>query len=429
MRVQVNHPTTTSVVVTVAGEADDLQPIKQHVLSSLAGQVNIPGFRKGKAPAEVVEKHVDQTAFQNQFLEHAIEDLYPKAMRSEGVRPVTQPELKITKFVPFTTLEFEASAAVLGEVKLPNYKSMKMERPIVKVTDKDVADVIENLRQRSAEKQEVDRAAKKGDEILIDFKGTDKNGKPVKGADGTDYPLVLGSNTFIPGFEDNLLSAKPGETKTFGVTFPKDYAVKALAKAKVTFEVTVKKVQEVKLPEVTDEFAASVGPVKSVRDLKADIKKELQIEKQRQSDVEYESSLVAAITKKAKVDMPPELIDEHTQRLFDELKQNLTYRGQTIKEFLEERDVSEDDYHTNELRPQAEERVKASIVLAEIADNEGIQVTPEELEIRVQVLKGQYKDPQMQAELNKPENRQEIASRMMSEKTVAHLASFANKKT
>lgn len=427
MQVHVSKPTTTSVNVTISAEPADLAPVKSRVLNELGRQVSIPGFRKGKAPADVVEKHVDQTVLQNQFLEQAIEALYPDAMRSENLRPVAQPELKITKFVPFTTLEFEASAAVLGEVKLPNYKSTKLKRPVVEVTDKDIDDVIENLRQRSAEKVDVTRAAKKGDQVWIDFKGTDKSGNSIAGADGSDYPLVLGSNTFIPGFEDNLIGAKADDVKTFEVTFPKDYGVKSLAKKKVTFEVMVKKVQEVTLPELTDEFAASVGPVKSVKQLKEDIKKELQIEKQRQSDVEYESQLVQTISAKSKVDMPDELIDEHIERLFREVKQNLTYRGQTIKEFLDEKSMAEDEYREQELRPQAEERVKASIVLAEIADQENIQLTPEELEIRIQVLKGQYKDPQMQAELDKPENRQEIASRMMSEKTVAQLAAYANK--
>jgi trigger factor len=427
MQVHVSKTTTTSVNVRIIADSADLALVKSRVLAELGRQVSISGFRKGRAPTELVEKHVDQTMLQNQFLEHAIESLYPEAVRSKAIRPVTQPELKITKFVPFTTLEFEASVAVLGEVKLPNYKSTKLKRPVVEVTDKDIDDVIENLRQRSAEKVDVTRSAKKGDQVWIDFKGTDKSGKPIPGADGSDYPLVLGGNTFIPGFEDNLIGTKADEVKTFDVTFPKDYAVKSLATKKVTFEVMVKKVQEVILPPLTDEFAASVGPVKSVKQLREDIKKELRIEKQRQSDVEYESRLVQAISSKSKVDMPDELIDENIERLYREVKQNLAYRGQTIKEFLEEKALSEEEYRRKELRPLSVERVKASIVLAEIADQESIKLTPEELEIRIQVLKGQYKDQQMQAELDKPENRQEIASRMMSEKTVAQLAAYANK--
>lgn len=427
MQITKQSPNSTTIILTVALESDELEPIKQQVLKELAKNVKIAGFRPAKAPLEMVQKQVDQQVLNQEFLEEAIQKYYPEAARQEKLRPVDRPEISIKAFVPFSELSFEATVPVITDVKLPDYKKLKKPRTKAKVVAKDIDEVIDNLRAQSAEKESVERAAKTTDQVMIDFSGVDKNGKAIKGADGTDYPLVLGSKTFIPGFEENIEGLKTGDEKTFDVTFPEDYGVSSLAGEKVTFTVTVKDVKAVKKPKLDDEFASKVGPVKSVDELKSDIKKELSKEKQRQADLDYESELVRDITKKAKVDIPDVLIDEQEQRLLDEFKQNLTYRGQTIAEFLADKDMNEEEYRKNELRPQAEERVKASIVLSEIADQENIQVTPEELEIRLQVLKGQYQDAKMQEELNKPESRQNIASRMLSEKTVAQLASYADK--
>ncbi len=428
MRIEMNKPSKTKAVLNVTATQDELNDVKRQVLSRLTKDVKVSGFRPGKAPLELAEKQLDQKLLQQEFLEEAVQQLYPVAAKQESIRPVDRPEIAIKAFVPFTELSFEATVDVLGDVSLPDYTKIKKDRKTAKVTEKDVDEVIENLRAQTAEKLPVKRAAKNGDQLTIDFSGKDKTGEPVKGADGKSYPLTLGSKSFIPGFEENLLGLKSGDTKTFDVTFPKDYGVTSLAGEKVTFSVDVKEVNELKKPEVNDEFAASVGPVKTVADLKRDIKKELMTEKQRQADLQFESELVAEITKKSKLDIPEILIEDQLERMLNELKQNLSYRGQTIKEFLDAKQTTEEQYKEKELKPQAEERVKASIVLAEIAEKEKIEVTPEELEIRMQVLKGQYTDPQMQAELSKPEAKQNIASRMLSEKTVAQLAAYATKK-
>jgi len=427
MKVTTTHNSDTEAALHVAADEKQLAEVKKHVLKELGPQVKVPGFRAGKVPANLIEKNIDQSVLQTQFLEHAINDLYPEAVAEAGIRPVDRPEISVKKFVPFTTLEFEAVVPVVSNVKLADYKKVKMARPIIKITDKDIDEVIDALRKRQAEKKDVDRAAKTGDQVTIDFKGVDEKGEPVKGADGKDYPLALGSNTFIPGFEDKLVGLKAGEEVNFTLTFPKDYGVKALASRKVTFSVKVTKVQEVVEPNLDDAFASSVGPVKTVKELKDDIKRELLVERQRQSDLDYESNLVKEITAKSKLSIPKVLIDQQVERMFQELQQNLVYRGQTIQEFLNFEGKTEDEYRQGELAEKAEERVKASIVLSEIAEKENLEVMPEELEIRIQTLKGQYQDPKMQEELNKPENRRDIAARMLSEKTVAILASSASK--
>jgi len=426
MQVQLKRETDTKVQLHIVADPAMLTKAKESVLRRLSkDQVNLAGFRKGKAPLSLVEKQIEPGMLQSEVIEEAVSQMYFEAVREKKLRPVDRPDVSVKKFVPFTTLEVEATVEAVGDVKLPDYKKIKVARKPVKVTDKDVEEVIEALRGRVAERKEVTRAAKDGDEVVIDFSGTDaKTNEPIAGADGKGYPLVLGSSTFIPGFEDNLTGIKSGEEKEFTLTFPKDYGVKALQNRKVTFKVTATKVQETVKPKVDDAFAAQVGPVKTVTELKADIKKQLEAEQQTQAERDFESELLEKITEKSEVAIPKVLVDEEVERNELDEKQNLVYRGQTWQEHLKEEGVTEEQ-HREQKRPAAEQHVKAGLVLTEIAEKEGITVSNEELEIRMQILKGQYQDEQMQAELNKPEARREIGNRMVTEKTLEKLKSYA----
>lgn len=410
----------TKIKLSITATAEELAPIKDNVVARLGKNVKVQGFREGKAPLNILEKNIEPALLQGDFLDEAMTQLYAKATAEEKVRPVTRPEVDVKKFVPFTTLEFEVTTSIIGKIVLPDYTKISVEKNKVSVTNKDVTDVIASLQERLAEKVEVSRAARTGDEAVIDFKGTDADGKSIAGADGTDYPLSLGSNTFIPGFEDNVIGLKPGEEKTFTLTFPKDYGVSALASKDVTFAVTLKKVNELQKPEANDEFASKVGPFKTVAELKEDIKKQLTIEREREAENEYQNALVQEVSKKAKVEMPQELIEQQVSFNIDEVRRNLTYRGQTFQEFLKAEGKTEEEYK-KEIEPQAIDQLTASLVLAEIADEQGFTVEKEELDIRLQLLKGQYGDEAMQAELDKPENQRDIASRMLTEKVVEFL--------
>jgi trigger factor len=428
MQVTTTNPSDTKVQLTLVADEQQLAAAKNETLRVIAKDLSLPGFRQGKAPLPLVEKSANPSTLQTEFLDRAMNLMYVAALQQEKLRPVAQPEVKVTKFVPFDSLELEVTVEVIGDIKLADYKKVKLVKKDVKVTAKDVEEVLGQLKTREAEKKDVDRASKKTDQVWIDFKGVDaKTKEPIQGADGKDYPLVLGSGTFIPGFEDNLIGSKTGEEKTFDIVFPEDYGVKSLQKRKVTFTATVTKVQEVVEPTINDEFAAKVGPFKTVDELKADVKKQLETEKGYQNDREYTDELLMKITNDSKVSIPESLVSEQIDRLVEEQKQNLMYRGQTWQEFLASQDMDEAKYRDS-LKSDAELRVKAGLVLGEIADLEKVDVTPEELEIRMQLLKGQYPDKQMQAELDKPESRREIASRMVSEKTVEKLVAYATSK-
>lgn len=425
MQINREQATPTTIKLTVTAEPEELETIKQHVLTRLSKNVKVSGFREGKAPAHLVEKQIDQTVLQSEFLEHAINDLYVDAVQQAGLRPVNQPNVSVTKFVPFSTLEFTAEVESVGDIKLPDYKRIKLTAKKTEVTAAEVTTIVDNLRQRAASKQEVQRAAKLGDEVTIDFKGIDATTKElIDGAAGQDYPLVLGSQRFIPGFEEELVGLQPDGQKTFTITFPSDYGSKALQNRKVSFDVTVHKVQELTEPKADDAFAATVGPFKSLSELKADIKKQLGLEKQQEAQRTFDNELLEKIADKSTVAIPGSLIEEEIDRIEEDEKRNIVYRGQTWQEHLDEEGVTAEE-HREKQRAGAELRVKAGLVLGEIAQQEQITVTPEQLDMRIQLLKGQYQDPTMQAELDKPENRRDIHSRLMTEKTLDKLRTYA----
>ena len=428
MQITRKNLSDTSVQLTVIASSEQLDKTKELVLKQLAKGIKLQGFRQGKAPLNLVEKSVDQQTLQSEFINEAVNRLFFEASEQEKLRAATQPKVDIKKFVPFSTLELEITVEVVGEITLPDYKKIQVTKKEVKVTDKDIDAVLENLKNREATKKEVTRAAKDGDEVTIDFAGVDaKTKEPIQGADGKDYPLGIGSNSFIPGFEPELIGMKTGEEKTFDITFPKDYNVAALQNKKVTFTVTAKQIHELVKPEITDDLAAKIGPFKNVAELKEDIKKQLGAEQETQVQREFENEIIEAIIKDTKIALPDSLIEEQIDAMEDEERQNLSYRGQTWEQHLADEGITA-EAHRNKNRETAEKRVKAGVVLSEIAEVEKINVLPDELDIRMQLLRGQYPDPQMQAELDKPEGRRNILSRMITEKTVQKLVDYVTGK-
>ncbi len=421
MKLHTERKNDTVAVFEIAAELSELDKVKNKVLHALAPRVKVAGFREGKVPMEIVEKNLDDATLQSEFLNEAIQALYLAAIKEERIRPVGQPQVTVKKFVPFTELEFTMEIPVVGEIKLPNYKKITAKKAEAKIEPSQIDEVLKSLQIRAAEKVEVEREAKLTDEAVIDFKGVDKKGEPVAGADGEAYPLVLGSGTFIPGFEENVVGMKLGEEKSFEVTFPKDYGAKALQNAKVTFTVTLQKLKEVKEPKLDDKFAGKVGPFSSLKELKADIKKQLEHEASHRAERDWEAAIINELADKTTVAIPDELIEEQKEAVLQEVRQNVVQRGMTYDEMLASIGKTEEAYIKDEVMPEALRRIKAGLILSEIADIENIDVEPEILEARMLALKAQYKDSSMQAELDKPENRREINARLRTERVIEFL--------
>ncbi|MDX1766223.1 MAG: trigger factor [Candidatus Saccharimonadales bacterium] len=425
IKVERNKSDKTIAELSIVADKKEIKDAKNRALKRLQPEVKVDGFRKGKVPLNVVEKNVDEKVLNTEALDEVVNELIIKAIQQENLKVLDKPAVEITKFVPNEELEFTAKLSVMAPAKIADYQKIKKKLKKVSVSDDDIDKVIENLRQRMAEKVEVDRAAKDSDEVWIDFEGRDLKGKEVAGASGKDYPLRLGSKTFIPGFEENLVGVKKGDEKDFTLTFPKDYGHKPLAGQKVKFAVKVRVIKEVKLPEVDKDFVAKIGPFKDEKGLRTDIKTQLMQQKTEEAQNQLRDEIVGELIEKSDITPPQSFVDEQIQNLKEDLKQNLAYRGITYQEFLEQSGKTEDQYTEKVIKPQAEIRVKIGILLSEVAEAENISVTEDEVDMQIQLLKGQAPAGSAEANLDSDQARRDVSNRLATQKTLDKLVGYA----
>ncbi|TWP22370.1 trigger factor [TM7 phylum sp. oral taxon 349] len=422
MKTTVTHESDTRVKVVVAADHAELAAAEQVALKRLAKTVKVNGFRTGHVPLEIVKKHADPNALAQETLDAALNRAVAEAFLNNNLQVLARPEVEIKKYVPGELLEFTAEADVLPEVKLGDYKKLKAKKAAVNVDKKEIDEVIERIQKGLSEKKEVKRAAKIGDEAAIDFVGK-KDGEAFQGGTGKDYPLVLGSNSFIPGFEDALVGLKAGDTKDVKLAFPKDYHAKDLAGQDVVFEVTVKKVNSVKLPALDDKFAAKAGPFTSMDDLRKDIKAEITAQAERRAKDDLKDELVKQLVAKSTVSVPSVLRDDQIRSLEQDLRQNLMYRGRTLEQYFEEKGYADRDAWVKaEANDAADARIKAGLVLAQLSKELKIEATADELAAHINTYKQQYaNNSEMAKHFDKPEAQREVANRLITEKTIDKL--------
>ncbi|HMR73023.1 MAG TPA: trigger factor [Candidatus Saccharibacteria bacterium] len=412
----------TQVLVAVTASEQDLAEAKIVALKHLARDIKVPGFRKGKVPANVAEKYLDANILSNEVVEHAINAVLNEVITIEDLRVLDQPKIELKKFVPFTEMEVEATIDVLPEITLGDYKKLKVKREVKKVAKSDIDEVLDRVKQNLAEKKEVKRVAKDGDEVILDFIGK-KDSEAFEGGTATDYSLTLGSGSFIPGFEEAIVGHKKGDTFEIPLKFPKDYHAEHLKGQPVVFEVTLKKITEVTLPELTDELAAKVGPFKTVQELTDDIERELTAQNERETDEKYKDELIGTLVKKSKVPVPDVLVDDQLKSIEQDTKQNLMYRGMSSEQYMEQMGYKdEDEWREKEFKPAAVRRVQSGLVLAELSKLEKIDVKREELDARHADMLAQY--PNMKEQLDAPEARRDLANRVITEKTLERLVAL-----
>ncbi|MFC2606106.1 MAG: trigger factor [Candidatus Nanosynbacter sp.] len=428
MKTTVKKLSDTKVCLTITLGADELNAAEQVALTKMARDLKVPGFRKGKVPVSVAAKHVNPMALQEQVLDNALSKAVAEAFMNEKLQALERPSVEVKKFVPNQEVEFTAEATVVPPVKLGDYKKLKAKAQTVKVEAKDVNEIIERMQQNFVDKSEVTRAAREGDEAIIDFVGK-KDGVAFDGGSAKDFALKLGGGQFIPGFEEGVVGHKAGETFDLDLEFPKDYHAENLAGAKVVFSVTLHKVNELKLPELNDEFAAKCGPFTDVKELKADIKREITAQKEREAKEKLKDELVAELADSSKVALPELLIDDQLRSIEQDLMQNLSYRGLTMDSYLKTQGFKDKaDWQKKEARPAAEKRVKAGLVLAELSKELGLEVSREELDRQISTFKQQYgKDAKLAARFDDPNVHRDIANRMITDKTIDKLVELNSK--
>ncbi len=416
----------TRVEVKVVLDAADLKAARQITLNNLANDLHVQGFRKGKVPAAMVEQYVPANEINNHVIDVAVRTTMPKAFDEKKILPIAIEHVNVSKYVPDESAEYTATAEVLPDVKLGNFKGLKAEMQSTEPTKAEVQEIVDNIVNAYSEKVVVKRAAKEGDEVIIDFVGK-QDGKEFPGGQAKDYHLVLGSKTFIPGFEEGIVGHASGDKFDLEVTFPKNYPEKTLAGKKAVFETLVKQVNEIKKPKEDDALAKKCGNFNTMDDLRADIKKNLETQNRHRAIEAYREALVAELVKTSKVAAPEILVDDQLRFIKDDMRRNAMSRGMQLEDFIESAGKKFADWE-KEARAVATERVKASLVLQILAREQGIQATEDEVSAKVAELKDLYqKSKEALENLKKPEVRQDIKNRLVIDKTLDFLVA-ANEK-
>lgn len=411
--------------ITVTLDADDLKKAEKKALEKLAKEIKVEGFRKGKVPTEVAKKFIPENDLNAETIDLAVRATVIEAFQKEEKSPLVLPSVNVTKYVPGEMAEYTATADIIPEVKIGDYKNLGVKKPAVKIAKKDVDGVLDNIATSFAEKKAVKKAAALGDEVIIDFVGK-KDGKAFNGGTAKDYKLVLGSATFIPGFEDGIVGHEPGDKFDLKLTFPKDYGVADLAGAKTVFEVLVKQVNEVKKPAIDDELAKKCGPFKNLDELKKDIEKNLEAQNSHREEEKYKDELIKAFVAKSKVPAPEILIDDQMRAIRDDMTRIAQSRGMSFEDFLKANNETMENWE-KEARKIATDRVKASLALQTLAVEQKITVSDDLVNAKIAELRDVYKkSPEALKNLKNPNVKMDIKNRMIIEATINFLAD-ANK--
>ena len=412
---------STSVEFEVSFDQNDFEPARLKALERLARNIKVPGFRNGKAPANVVEQHVDPNELASTTLDILVRQAIPKLFDGSGVTPVSIPRVDIKKFIPGEMAELVVAADILPEVKLGDYKKLKGHYDEPKVSDDDVEDVLNRIAESYAESKVVRRKAQDGDEVIIDFVGK-KDDVAFDGGSAKDYRLRLGSGSFIPGFEDGIIGHESGDKFDLKLTFPKDYGNADLAGAKTGFEILVKEVNEVVKPAIDDELAKKSGAFETLKELREDIKKNLLAQAEHNAEEHFKDDLLTALVDSSKTEAPASLVEEQADHIKEDLARNLETRGQKMEDFLAARQQTQEEWE-EEVKKTATRRVESSIIVQKLSDELKIDVTDDEINQQVAEMLAVYKNDKNAAEqLATPEARNSIANRLRINKTMDKLA-------
>lgn len=352
--------------------------------------IALPGFRKGKVPRVLFEKRFGVEALYQDALDILLPEAYAKAVEEAGIEPVSMPEIDIEQMEKGKSLIFKAKVTVKPEVKLGQYKGLEVEKMDTTVTDEDVENELKRLQENYAELVvKEDGTVENGDTVVIDFEGV-VDGEPFEGGKAENYSLEIGSGTFIPGFEEQLVGMKAGEEKEIQVTFPEEYHAEQLAGKPATFKVKVHEVKAKQLPALDDEFAKDVDEeVETLDELKAKIRARLEEAKKNEAETALRNAVVEKAAANAEIDIPVVMVQNETDRMLREFDQRLQMQGLNLQLYYQFSGQDEAALR-EQMKEDAEKRVRAALTLEAIAKAENIEVTDEEVEEELQKMAEAY---------------------------------------
>ena len=421
-----NTENKNEVKLTFNIEAEKFEEAMKKVYAKTAKYFNIPGFRKGKAPMQLVERQYGSAIFYEDAFNELVPDIYDEAIKENKVEAVSKPNIDIVQMEKGKELIFTATVETKPEVELGKYKGIEIKKIEYTTSDKDIEHELGHLAERNARLVTVeDRPVEKGDIATIDFVGS-VDGVEFEGGKAENHELEIGSNTFIPGFEDQVIGIKIGEEKDIKVKFPDEYFSKDLAGKDAVFKVKVNAIQKKELPKIDDEFAKDVSEFETLDELKNSIKEKLDTENSNKAKYETEEEAIKAVCDNTKIDIPNGMIEMEIDAMIRDLETRLSYQGLNLHQYVQMMGTSEENIRNN-YKEQAEKSVKSRLVLEAVVKAEKIEVTPEEITDKIKEMAKQYGRKEEDL-LNNEQLKEYIEENLKTEKAIEFIVKNAKKK-
>ena len=378
------------VKLVIEASAEEFEAGLNAAYNKNKNKISVPGFRKGKAPRKMIEQLYGSQIFFEDAANEIIPDAYADAAKESGLDIVSQPKVSIEQLEAGKPFIFAAEVAVRPEVELGEYKGVEVTKADAEVTDADVEEELKKVQDQNSRTVSVeDRAVKDGDMTVIDFEGF-IDGEAFEGGKGENYPLTIGSHSFIDTFEEQMIGMNIGEEKELNVTFPEDYHAENLKGKPATFKVKVNEIKEKQLPELDDDFAQDVSDFDTLAEYKDDLKKKIAERKESEAKAKKESEAIEKVVEAAKMDIPQAMIDTQVNRMLEDFAMRLQQQGLSVEQYFQYTGMTADKI-MEEMKPEAVKRIKNSLVLEAVAKAENIEVSEEEFEAELQKMADMYK--------------------------------------
>ncbi len=407
--------------ITIEVSADVFEAAVVKAYNKNKNRISLPGFRKGKAPRKLIEKQYGSNIFYEDAAEIAVPEAYREAAKECGLDIVSRPEIDIVEIESGKPFIFTATVAVKPEAKLGQYKGIEVDKQEVKILAADVNAEIDRVREQNSRIMTVDdREIEMNDIAVIDYEGF-LDGVPFEGGKGEDYSLTIGSHTFIDTFEDQLIGKKPGDEVDVNVTFPEEYHSEELKGKPVTFKVVIKEVKVKELPEADDEFASEVSEFETMKEYKASVKKMLTDRRKAQVNAEKENQALEKVMELAEVEMPGPMVEEQVSQMINEFASRLGQQGLSIDQYMQMTGM-QPQMLMDQMRPEAEKRIKSRLVLEAVAKAENITATEEDIDEQLKKMAEMYHmDVEKLKESMGEEDKKQVAEDVMVEKAAEFL--------
>ncbi len=419
MKLKINSLPKSQQEIVVSLNQKDLLPFKETALKELNKDLQINGYRLGKAPLPIAENHLSPMKVSEKIAALAIEKMYPEIILENNIQVIGRPNIYITKIVPGQEVVFKIEITVIPEINLPDYQTIakntqKKNGDKLTITDKEITEALSWLQNSRAVLQTVNRQAKIDDIITIDYQ-IKENENTIPHGEDKNYSFILGKGNFIPGFEDNLIKMKPGDKKNFEIIVPKNWPEKQLQDKTLDIEVSLKEIKIKELPDLDDKFAQSIGKFKNMEELKKNIKDGLLIEKQQKEKEKWQAEVLEKISSETQIEIPEILVESELNIMIGELRNQLNQIQLPFEKYLEQIKKNEEDLK-KDLKELAKKRVVSSLVLREIASLEKIEVTEKEIQDKINEILKQIPTPEIKEKINQEDLKEFALSIIRNEK-------------